>query len=308
MEMKVLVAIDGSSYSLSSLDYLIGFFGPADHLSVHLLSIVSTSGIDQNWMYDVDPLREHPPAVERKIARASKYLKEAQARLTRNGFREEQVSRAAEMSSADVATAIHHEANSGIYDGLLIGRRGVGMVGEMFFGSVSQYLVEKCHEVPLWIVDGAIQSKRFLMTVHGMPQSLMAADHLGYAIHAVPDTHIYLYHSYTLFGSKPKIDREEFHKQWGKEWCDKHLDHENHLFEAHKQILMDHHVPEDRITILPSHTDIEVSHDLLRQAKQAQCGTIVIGRRGRDIEKGFLGGVSDRTMKRAENIAVWLVG
>ena len=136
----------------------------------------------------------------------------------------------------------------------------------------------------------------------------MAADHLGFATQTLGDTRFYLYHSHTLFGSKPDLDLDEFHNQWGKDWCEQYLDPENNLMEAHRQILMNHGVTEDRITILGAHTDFEVSHDLLRQARQNDCGTIVIGRRGREVDKGFMGGVSDRTMKRAENIGIWLVG
>jgi hypothetical protein len=35
---------------------------------------------------------------------------------------------------------------------------------------------------------------------------------------------------------------------------------------------------------------------------------VVIGRRGREVDKGLLGGVSDRATQMAENMAVWLVG
>lgn len=87
----------------------------------------------------------------------------------------------------------------------------------------------------------------------------------------------------------------------------KNLDPETCLYKAHSQILIENGIPEERIKRLPPRRGIHPSHDLLRQAKRHNCGTIVIGRRPR-VDKGLLGGVSDRTTKNAQNMAIWLVG
>ncbi len=308
METKILAAVDGSPYSSNSLNYLIRLFETNTEMSVHLFSVVSTYGCEQNWMFDVDPLRQHSPAVERKITRAKKYLIEAKKRLLRNGFNDEQVSYSAATSSSDISTTIHHEANRGIYDSLLIGRRGVGMVGEMFLGSVTAYLVEKCHEIPLWIIDGEIKSSRFLLAVECLPSSLMAADHLAFIMASTPDSKIFLYHSKKIFGKKIDFDHEEIQKQWGEKWCAKNLTQNFDCLNVHKKILIQNNIPESRIIVLPESMDVDASFDLIRQAKKHDCGTIVFGRRGYKNEKGLFGGVSDRTLKQAENIAVWLIG
>ena len=135
MKKKILVAVDGSVYSSNSIDYLIRLFKNDSNLTIHLLSAVSAGSSDQNWMLDVDPLRGDTPAVELRKAKAGRYLEDARARLLRNGFTEEQVEFSVESYSSSIATSIHHYAHQGIYDGLLIGRRGVGKVGEMFMGS-----------------------------------------------------------------------------------------------------------------------------------------------------------------------------
>ncbi|WP_456385485.1 universal stress protein [Desulfolithobacter sp.] len=308
MEKKILVAIDGSVYSSSSLDYLIRQFANDRDICVHLLSIISSAGKDDNWMFEVDSLRQHSPSEHRRKLVAEKYLKDAKSRLVRNGMTESRISHEALITTSSVATAIHHYAVHGLYDSLLVGRRGMGMVSEMLMGSVSSYLAKKCHEVPLWIIDGEVTSRRFLLAVHCVPASLLAADHLAFFICSNPDTEVLLYHSNALFGTRAKSRQEDFHKQWGKEWCDKYLDLDDHLFQAHTQILIEGGVPKERITRLPTGTNLEASHDLLRKARKHRCGTIVLGRRGRDADKGVLGGVSDRTMQHAENMAVWLVG
>lgn len=304
---KIMAAIDGSAYSSNSLDYLIRLFHDNKNISFHLFSVVSARSGDQNWMFEVDPLRKHSPATERKKITAEKYLRDAKARLIRNGFNENHITFCAQITSIQIAAAIHHEACKGQYDALVIGRRGIGKVGEMLLGSVSANLVDVCRELPLWIVDGEITSSRFLLAVHSMPKSLIASDHLGYIIKDHPDVEVMLYHSKSLFRKAPKLPLEELHQQWGKEWCDKYLDPDNYFFYAHAQILKDHGVSPKCITQLPMKTELDASRDLIKQAKKHNCGTIIVGRRPKGSEKGIFGGVSDRTLTQAQNLALWLV-
>jgi nucleotide-binding universal stress UspA family protein len=162
--------------------------------------------------------------------------------------------------------------------------------------------------VPLWIIDGEVTSIRFLLAVHCTPASLLAADHLAFMMQGNPEAEILLYHSSAAFGSTRPSPAEEFHRQWGKEWCAEHLDLDDHLYRAHTQVLKENGIAEKRIIRIEPHRDIDASHDLVRQARKHSCGSVVIGRRGREVDKGLLGGVSDRATQMAENMAVWLVG
>jgi len=307
MEKTILVAIDGSVYSGNSLEYLTKLFGPASGLSIHLLSVVSSGGGGKDWMFDVDPLRTQSPESEKRAHLARRQLKDASDRLVRHGFVRERIECRVKIAT-NISGAIREEAERGRYDSVVIGRRGLGTVGNMFFGSTSGELIEKCHTVPLWIVDGNVSASRFLLAVHSHPSSLMAADHLAYMLKDHPGAEIALYHSNPVFGSQQPAKAEDFHAQWGKAWCDQHLDLDNFLFAAHTQLLTAGGIPRHRIVQLPAQTHIDVGSDLLRQAKQHGCGTIVIGRRRRDLVKGQLKGVSDKTLKQAQNIAIWLAG
>ncbi|MCI5122558.1 MAG: universal stress protein [Candidatus Electrothrix sp. AUS4] len=167
--------------------------------------------------------------------------------------------------------------------------------------------MKKCHEIPLWIIDGNVTSNRFLLAVHTSTHSLMAADHLAFIMQSNPKAEFYIYHSHAAFGSTPPAEKEEFHGRWGARWCEKNLDVETCLYKAHSQILIENGIPEKQIVHIPPRRGIHPSHDLLRQAKRNKCGTIVIGRRPR-VDKGLLGGVSDRITKNAQDMAIWLVG
>ncbi|PIE60304.1 MAG: hypothetical protein CSA31_02730 [Desulfobulbus propionicus] len=307
MEKSILVAIDGSPYSSNSLEYLHQTFGTEAPPELHLISVVPAGSGGLEWMYDVDPLRKESPLTQKRTALANRYLKDAKNRLMRKGYPEDKIHLRTETATSGVASTLHREADKGNYDAILVGRRGVGAFGGMLFGSTSAELITQCHTVPIWVIDGEVTSKRFLLAVHTQPQSLVAADHLAFILGNHPQMEILLYHSNTVFGRQKSVKAEEFHTQWGKEWCDKYLDIENFLFYAHAQVLMDGGIARHRIIQLPAQMHIDVGADLLKQAKKNNCGTLVLGR-GPRTERRLLKGASDKTLQQAQNIAVWLVG
>ena len=63
-----------------------------------------------------------------------------------------------------------------------------------------------------------------------------------------------------------------------------------------------------KIEILPEKNDLEEARGIIKHARRQNCGTIVMGRRSAGMAKGLLGGVSDRTIKHVENLALWVIG
>jgi len=295
MNRKILVAIDGSVHSSSCLDYLIRLFRNDQEFHVDLLGVASA--------YASTPVQ-----LEERQKRFCGYLQDASNRLLRNGFSEERVSCSVSTGAFGVAASIHQHLLRGKYDSLLIGRRGMGRIGELLLGSVSAELLNRCHETPVWLLDGNVASTRFLLAVHSSPNSLLAADHLAFILSSCPEAEVFLYHSFALFGSTPVAPIENFERLWGTDWCAKHLDFDTCLYQAHTRILLDNGIEERQITPVLPHRDFEVGHDLFRQAQRHGCGTIVTGRRSANEAKGLLGGVSDRMVRQAENLAIWIVG
>ena len=308
MKKALLAAIDGSVYSSNSLDYLALLFASDPTVSIHLLSVAASGGAGKDWMHDVDPHRTQSPAADKHSRLANRHGKEAEERLVRKGIASERIHTLVKTVSSGISAAIREQAEAGKFDALVVGRRGLGAMGSLFLGSTSGELIEQSHATPLWIVDGTVTTSRFLLAVHNHPASLMAADHLGFIFKNHPNVEICLYHSDSVFGSQQSSRPEEFHTTWGKAWCDQYLDIDNFLFYAHAQLLLDSGISRHRITQLPVQMHLDVSSDLLRQAKKYSCGTIVIGRRRRDTAKGQFKGISDKTAKQAENIAIWFAG
>ena len=169
MEKTILVAIDGSVYSANSLDYLARLFAADSSLHLHLLAVAPSGGAGKEWMFDVDPHRSPTAGSDQRTQQAHRHLREAGERLQRAGVSAERIQARVRVATGGIGATIRDEAERGSYDSLVIGRRGLGGVGSMLFGSTSGELVEKCQRVPLWIVDGKVSSHRFLLAVHCQP-------------------------------------------------------------------------------------------------------------------------------------------
>jgi nucleotide-binding universal stress UspA family protein len=309
MEKKILIAVDGSIYSSQSLEYVALLFADRPEIHLHLLTCISGS---ENIMPAATDSRNSlipdAPGTGRKKQTAQRYLHEATDKLIRLGVAPERIHSSVEISGQDIAATIQFQAEHLQVDGLLVGRRGLNTISEMLLGSVSATLLKKSHEIPLWIIDGEVANKNILAPVDGTLPSLLAMDHLAHIMEGCQDATIFLFHCLRFLGKKNEPCPESCYHIWGQEWCDTHLTGDDHLFHGPTQLLIEAGIPRDNIITLPEVSDLEAAHGIIRQAHKHQCGTIVIGRRGDETTKGILGGVSDRTLKHAQDIALWVVG
>ena len=311
MQKKILVADDGSPYSANSLKYIGKLFHDLGDIHFHLLSIVSTSGpgpAAREWLTDDEIINIISPACRNKLIAQKKYMQEAISKLTRLGIPEDQISQSVQLSKIGVAQDIIQQARKGNYDALMIGRRGIGKLEELFMGSVSATILEKCHDLPTWIIDGDVNPCKFLVPVDGTCHSLLAIDHLAFILADNPHAEVTLFYSTAIMGDQPKINPKDFYDVWGKEWCDQHLSRPDSLFHGPKQLLIDNGFPAEKILWLQTFKGIDASRQIIRQSLIDDFGTIVIGRRGNDVNKGIFRGVSDRVLLMAEQVAVWIIG
>jgi len=311
MQKKILIAVDGSPYSTHSLRYLGQLFQQLPEIHFHLLSLVpasSASSAAKDWLTEAELLNTVSPATRNLVAAQKKYMLQATDTLKRLGIAEEQIHTSVRISQRGVPQDIIHEARQGKYDALLIGRRGIGKLEEMIMGSVSATILEKCHDVPLWIIDGQVNSRKFLVPVDGSSHSLKAIDHLAFILADNPFAEVTLFYSKALLGSRPAIEPKDFYAVWGEAWCEEHLRREDSLFHAPRQILIDGGFPAERIFRLETSMGFDPSRQILRQALIDDFGTIVMGRRGEEVSKGLFRGVSDRVLLMAEEVAIWIIG
>lgn len=309
-ERKILVAVDGSYCSTNEIHYLIDMFSGEIDIELHLMCIVAVGSppvVGSQWIDDNDKLRLLSSAARQKYLLADKHLNEEMNLLKRHGFSEEQVKGGVHIAKAGVAVDLLHEARKGKYDALLIGRRGLGKIQEFFMGGVTKTVLEKCYDIPIWVVDGIVDSKKILVPVDGSFHVLRAVDHLSYILKNMPHAEITLFHSEALLRRKKEHPVEDFYEQWGKEWCEEHLSRPDVIFHAPEQVLVDSGFAVENIKRAKSNIGINPARDIYSYLKKNNFGTIVMGRRGAEEATWLLGSISERLLYTAENLAIWMV-
>jgi nucleotide-binding universal stress UspA family protein len=311
LERKILVPVDGSPHSFNALRYIKQLFTGQPNIKFHLLTIVTCESLSagKEWLEEIELLNTLSPQTRKRYSSAKRYMKKAEELMMNMGFSPKQLSSEVILSRVGVSQDILQLGRKGLYDAILIGRRGLSKLEELVMGSISQTLIEEDHDVPFWLVDGKVDSRKFLVPVDGTPHSLKSLDHLAFILKDNPNAEITLFHSSAMFANQCVIEPEHFYGQWGTEWCNLHLSGSDSLFHAPEQLLIENGFPANKIYRINSRAGFEPAQQILRQALVHDFGTIVIGRRSKNVHhKGIFRGVSDRVMFMADQVSVWIVG
>lgn len=310
MERKILVAVDGSVYSYNSLRYLSQLFTDLPEIFVHLLYVVpvGSMALGMEWLDDQDRIFALRPGERRLYSAARRFMQEAVMQLGRRGIAAEQVSTQIVLSRRGVAADIIDEAKNGLYDALLVGRRGLTKVEEIFMGSVSSTVVQSCYGLPVWVVDGKVNSRRFLLPVDTSFNSLKAADHLGFILEGNPYARVSLVHLSAFVGGDTKPDFQGLEELWGRAWCDQYLRGSEAVYAGPEQMLRDRGVPEGQIFREPEGLSFTTHGSIAKMSRQGEYGTVVFGRRAKGGRNSFFKGVSDKVLALANHVAIWVVG
>ncbi len=308
MYKQILIATDGSGSSNTALAYISMLFAGRPEFTFHLVHCVKESqGALPAPIDDKNTLFPGSENDEERSAATNSCLRNARERLVRYGIPAERI-KSSVIAAGSISRAIQAEAEYLLVDAVLIARKGIGFMGEMLLGSVSADLFKRCHQVPLWIIDGEVKHRDILLYVDGSSHSLMAADHLGYILSGRQNIRIFLYHCRRFFEPKIEYDHKELSPRWDEHWCKTYLMGENPTYDGPCQLLFEAGIPKSQITVLPEATKIDSSSSIINQARRHQCGTIVMGRRFPGMVRGIWGEVASKTIKHTQNMSLWIVG
>jgi len=308
MEKKIILSLDHSIYSSHSLAYVALLFADQPDVRFHLLTCIQSSSLLPESTDTKNSLFPESLSHLKKLGFSNRIFQKASRKLNDLGIQSDRITSSTISTGTNIGAAIQLEGEKLLADSIVVGRRGIGFVGEMLMGSVSATLFKRCHTVPLWIIDGEIESNRIFVPLDRTIPSLMAIDHLCHIFSNRDDINFYLFHCHRLFGSSKKTIPEKFSDQLDSDYFDRLLNEKDFVLKGPAELLEKAGIPEGNIKLLPEVTDIEESHSIIREASQNGCGTIVIGRRGAGMAKGLFGGVSDRTLYKTQNMALWIVG
>ena len=307
---KVLVAVDLSTHSLNAVKYVANQCAPKD-LRVSVMFVVPTAP-ETFWDLEKDDFfRSRMKGKYAKWKRETKkeaqaFLEDAKNILVKAKFSESKVGLILRERKVGIARDILKECTLG-YDAVVVGRRGLSKLEDMFLGSISTKIVQGVKNLPVWVIGGEVASKKMLIAVDSSKNSRKAVDYVGkFAAHTRGKLTLFHALRSVSFGFVDDLVLQD--KDTERQLLEEVDRDIPGMFRSYKDILIQSGVDEDRISTKAVLHSTSRSGDILQQAKQGGFGTIVMGRRGLSKVREFLmGRVTNKVLNRAEGFALWIV-
>ncbi|MDY6904588.1 MAG: universal stress protein [Thermodesulfobacteriota bacterium] len=184
MQRKILIAVDASIHSRNALDYALQVNAQlirVDFVLVNIQPIISQYLLAEALKRPKAKAELDKVYEENRLA-SEQLLEDLRKRMIDKGIDPPCVEIKTQPRSDGIAADIVNCAEAGAYDAILVGRRGVSGLQELFMGSVTSNLLAGSKVIPVWIVDGVVKSSRILIAVDGSPISLRAVDHVAFML------------------------------------------------------------------------------------------------------------------------------
>ena len=309
MQKKILLAIDDSPHSRLAVDYAVRVRGLVTGLGFTLLHIqppISQFLLDEAKRSGQAQI-ELNRAVARNAEASGSLLAKYKELMVRAGVAEAAVELLTFPRHLGLAKDILDHAQNGLFDAILLGRRGISTVQQIFMGSVSAHLIQNSPVIPVWLVDGNVDSARVLAAVDGSESALRAVDHLAFMLSGNPQVRIRFFHVAPRLKDYCEIDfaqrtgdgLEDLLARGDRRCMDD-------FFSAALAKLHAAGFQESQIETQTEATLVSVGETILKAARDGGFGTIVMGRRG--MNHSFFGGkVSHYVGQKLSDAALWLV-
>ena len=155
MEKKILIAVDDSRHSKNAVRYAAEAYRTLKDMNFTLMHIQPT--ISQ---YLIDEAKKNTKVyaelekVNRKNTEtANRLLEEYKEQMMALGIAESDIQLNTQPRALGVAKDILEFSRAGHFDAIIMGRRGLSGLQDVFLGSVSANVVNHTSNTPFWLVD-----------------------------------------------------------------------------------------------------------------------------------------------------------
>lgn len=309
MERKIMIAVDESRHSKNAVRYAAGLAAMLKDFKLTLMHVQPT--ISQ---YLLDEAQGSTQAfaelekVNQKNAEASRQLLEKyKEQMMALGVSEGEIQLRTQPRMLGVAKDILEFGMAGHFDAVIMGRRGLSSLEEVFIGSVSADTVNNSTDIPIWLIEEEGSPKDILVAVDGSESSLKAVEHLARMIGGNTEVRISFFHVTPKlkdfcpveFGEIQAESLEEIIRRGDKDCIDQFFSH------AMKR-LNQASIKENQLDVKAVEGLFRVGKAVLDEYRQGNYGTLVVGRQGMN-KKFFTGSVSRYLMNRFAKGALWVV-
>jgi nucleotide-binding universal stress UspA family protein len=309
MDKKILLAVDESLQSKDAVKYAITRSSTVKDLHYvlfHVQPMISHYLLDEAQQ-SLQARAELDKVHKKNDASARKILEQYQNNMVRMGIDEDRTEIVTRPRTLGLAKDIIDFGHVGRYDAIVVGRRRMSRLQEVFMGSVSSNLLEHSKYIPVWLVDGEVASDKILVAVDGSESSLRAVDHLSFMLMGNTNVKVTLLHVMSKarefyedsLDEEPSTEMEDLVTSGDKKRIDQ-------FYPLAVKKFKDAGVSENQIEIQTLAGRNRPGRAIIETADKGDFGTVVIGRSG--INKAFfMGSVSHYVINKASGCALWVV-
>ncbi len=313
MEKKLLLAMDGSNNSLTALGYVDRLFLTCPETILVLFHVLPPIPPIYREESSLDPIVQKYLLQWKKKQQAAieGVLKKSKERLVKSGWPESQIHIRSREKRIGIARDILFEAENGIYDAVVIGRRGLSKVAELFLGSVSNKVIQGAKELPVWVVGKKIgNNAKIVVAVDGSENSKRAVDHLSFILGSckIEGMEVLLLNvrpGFIRLSGPRVIPSLSAFPASGANYEKKMMP----FLDQCEELLLEAGIAPDNIKKKIVLKGADIGKVILSEAQKGDYETIVMGRGGISMaQEFFMGSISHNILQQAGDKAVWIVG
>ncbi|MGE4291640.1 MAG: universal stress protein [Desulfovibrio sp.] len=287
MNRHLLVAVSDNPRAIHGVRFVSSFFSQDCDLRLTLFAAFPTG--PKVWVEETnyETLTDAQDSSRKYEAQFRKALDASKAMLTAGGFDEKRICIKCVPQSGTRVEDILQEGERGLYDAVVLGKRGLARLEQLVEQSVTEEVIKRNTTVPIWICRNPDEDRSgVLICLDGSDASYRIADHAAFMLALEP------HHPATLLQVRSARDTVDVES----------------IFRRAREILRENGVAEDRIDerVLTGGRPAPV---ILDMAELGGYAAIAVGRTGAGkglLGRLFLGSVSRELMLGLRSSALWL--
>lgn len=183
MERHLLLTIGEDQSALYAARFVARFFSSHKDLRVTLFSSAPQAPAVWHEELNFEAKQQSELQGSEALRRSRQAVERAKAILKENGLAAEAIDDKVVGRRFTKALDIVQEAEQGLYDAVVLGRRGLTRLEEALERSVTRELLAERITFPIWVCRmPEVERKNVLLCVDGNAQALKAVDHVGFIL------------------------------------------------------------------------------------------------------------------------------
>ena len=216
-------------------------------------------------------------------------MEAAKQELLRLSFKDELIDMKLRSCMITKADDIIKEGAHGLYDAVVLGRRGLSWIEEAIDGSVSKDILARKFNFPFWFChQSAPERKNVLVCVDGSDAAYRMVDHVGFMMGQEKK------HEITLLVVSKNISTS------GEKI--------KNIFAKSKEHLLNNSFPNEMVTTKTIENG-NIAKAIMEEAQQKKYAAVAMGRTGGGqglLGKLFIGSVSNKVFREIEETSLWI--